>query len=89
MNDPECHDVFAKLSEYLDGDLPDDACDELERHIRGCAPCVEFVESLRKSVKLGRQYQAMEGPPPLSPEAEKILKEAYEKMRAEHSRKDG
>ena len=81
MNDPECQDVFAKLSEYLDGDLPEAACEELEQHIRGCAPCVEFVESLRKSVRLGRQYQATEKPPPLSPEAERTLKDAYERMR--------
>ena len=83
MNDQECKEVFARLSEYLDGDLPDGACAELERHIEGCAPCVEFIESLRKSVRLGKQYHPAEEPPPLSPESERILREAYLRMRSE------
>lgn len=83
MNNEECRDVFARLSEYLDGELPENACEELEQHIRGCAPCVEFVESLRKSVHLSRQYQPAEPPPALSAESEQVLRDAYHRMRAE------
>ncbi len=49
---PECGAIFAKLSEYLDGELPADLCEEMREHIEDCAPCVEFVESLRRSVAL-------------------------------------
>ena len=37
-------------SAYLDAELPPGDCAEIEKHIAGCPPCVEFVESLRKSV---------------------------------------
>jgi RNA polymerase sigma-70 factor (ECF subfamily) len=68
MNRAECESVFARLSEYLDADLPDGDCGELEEHVKDCPPCVEFLESLRKSIRLGRQYRTEEFPTPLSAE---------------------
>jgi len=50
--DPECRDLFARLSEYIDGELPEDVCSRFDRHIADCAPCVRFVESLRRAVRL-------------------------------------
>ena len=50
MTVSECKEVFARLSEYLDQELPGDLCERIDRHISGCPPCVEFVDSLKKSV---------------------------------------
>ena len=36
----DCKEIFARLSEYLDAELPPDACADIEAHIAGCAPCV-------------------------------------------------
>jgi RNA polymerase sigma-70 factor (ECF subfamily) len=80
MTEKECKNVFALLSEHLDGELPPATCDELEKHIQGCAPCVEFVESLKKSVALGRTYTPAGEPPQLSPDVKRSLQEAYERM---------
>lgn len=83
METPErCKEIFALLSEYLDVELPPDACQEIEAHIAGCAPCVEFAESLGKTVALCREYQPAEVPPPLGAQAKRELEEAYQKMRA-------
>ena len=49
---PSCSEMFAKLSEYLDGELPDDVCERFDRHIGDCEPCVRFVESLRRALRL-------------------------------------
>jgi anti-sigma factor (TIGR02949 family) len=49
---PECREMFERLSDYLDGDLPLDVCERYARHIEGCSPCVRFVESLRRAVRL-------------------------------------
>ena len=51
-----CQEVFALLSDYLNLELPPEACAEVEHHLAGCEPCVEFAESLRKTVDLCRQY---------------------------------
>lgn len=77
-----CRDVFSLLSEYLNLELPPEACQEIEAHIAGCAPCVEFTESLRKTVELCRRYRPAELPQPLGKNAREELLHAYQKMLA-------
>ena len=78
MND--CKDVFAALSEYLDGDLPPDVCERMAAHIEKCAPCVEFVDSLKRAIELCRGYRGAEAPAPIPGEARERLREAYRRM---------
>jgi anti-sigma factor RsiW len=82
MTERDCQSVFALLSEHLEQELPAESCEELERHIQDCAPCVEFVESLKKSIALGREYQPPVTAPPLAPTVKESLKEAYARMLA-------
>jgi RNA polymerase sigma-70 factor (ECF subfamily) len=79
MTGNDCQNVFALLSEYIDRDLPPGTCEELDRHIQGCAPCVEFVESLRKSVALGRTYSPGVEAPPVPEALKEALRKAYAK----------
>jgi anti-sigma factor RsiW len=76
----KCREVFSLLSEYLNLELPPDACQEMEAHIAGCPPCIEFADSLRKTVELCRHYQPTELPEPLGKNAREQLLEAYQKM---------
>ncbi len=46
----ECRTLFAALSDYLDGKLPDDVCAQMQRHIGNCEPCLAFVDTLRETV---------------------------------------
>jgi anti-sigma factor RsiW len=78
----DCSTIFALLSEYLERDLPPADCDELERHIQACEPCVAFVESLKKSVALGQGYTPVTEVPALAPETKQSLKDAYHRMLA-------
>jgi anti-sigma factor RsiW len=86
MKPPEptqnCKDVFALLSQYLDLELPPDACRKIEAHLASCAPCIDFAESLRKTVELCRQYRPSELPEPLGKQAREQLLEAYRKTLA-------
>jgi RNA polymerase sigma-70 factor (ECF subfamily) len=45
-----CREMFAELSSYLDDELDDSLCAELEKHMDGCEPCKAFLASLEKSV---------------------------------------
>ena len=87
MKETECESVFAALSAYLDGELPQADCDELERHIQGCDPCVEFVNSLRKSIRLGKQYRPEDVPSLIPPDVKRNLESAYRTMLARQSKK--
>jgi anti-sigma factor RsiW len=82
MRTEECQHVFELLSEYLDRELPPEACDEIEAHIAGCEPCVAFVNSLKKTIRLCRGYQSNEQPSPLCAEAKEDLAAAYRMMLA-------
>ncbi len=78
----QCQEIFALLSDYLDLDLPPEACQEIENHLAACSPCVDFAESLRKTIELCRRYRAAELPSPLGESAREELLAAYQKMLA-------
>ena len=75
-----CQEVLALLSEYLDLELPPEACQQIEGHLAGCSPCEEFAESLRKTVALCRTFEPRAMPVPLSEEARAELERAWQKM---------
>lgn len=73
----DCKEIFALLSDYLNLELPADTCREIEAHIANCPPCVDFVNSLRQTVTLCRQYQAGEKPGPMPESLRRELLAAY------------
>ena len=48
----QCRQLLASLSDYVDGDLADEICAEIERHMAGCERCRIVVDTLRKTVEL-------------------------------------
>jgi RNA polymerase sigma-70 factor (ECF subfamily) len=79
MKVSECKEIFALLSQYLDKELPDDLCGEIDSHISGCPPCVQFVESLKRSVDLCKECKQLDHPGPLPEAARDRLFAAYQK----------
>lgn len=79
--DDRCQEVLSALSEYLDLELPPDACRELEAHLHDCPPCVEFLNSLRRTIGLIRESSPLsELPDPLGEDARRQLQDAYRRM---------
>ncbi len=50
-----CKDSIDLLLEYLDGELSEERRAKLERHLGGCTPCEEFLESYRATPALCRR----------------------------------
>ncbi len=50
-----CKAMFAELSNYLDEQLDDSLCEELERHLNGCEPCKAFLSTLKATVEQCRR----------------------------------
>lgn len=48
---PRCKAMFAELSNYLDEQLDDSLCNELEKHLDGCGPCRAFLASLQSTIE--------------------------------------
>ena len=48
----DCRQLLNSLSDYLDGDLPQELCDEIELHMKDCDNCQIVVDTLSKTVSL-------------------------------------
>lgn len=81
-----CKAMFAELSDYLDEQLDDSLCEELERHMDGCGPCQAFVATLEATIEQCRR-SAGDCPPLDSSELRKQLMQKYQSVaEAMHSR---
>ena len=49
-----CRDAVQFLMQYLDGELPAAQREGFERHLQSCPPCVEYLNSYRETIRLGK-----------------------------------
>ncbi|HTW47111.1 MAG TPA: sigma-70 family RNA polymerase sigma factor [Acidobacteriaceae bacterium] len=52
----QCREIFANLSEYLDGKLEPESCERMRRHIEACPACVAFIEDLKRAIDRCRAF---------------------------------
>lgn len=50
-----CRNLLSSLSEYVDGELADALCQEIEAHMADCENCQIVVNTLQKTVYLYNQ----------------------------------
>ena len=50
----KCKDAVDLLVDYLEGDLSDGDCDDLEAHLDGCEPCKRFLATYRATGEVCR-----------------------------------
>lgn len=53
----ECRELFANLSEYLDGRVESPSCDQMRAHIEACPACVAFLRELRSAIDRCRSLE--------------------------------
>ena len=47
-----CDELLGSLSAYIDGDLPPELCEELERHLAGCNDCRVVLNTTKRTIDL-------------------------------------
>jgi anti-sigma factor (TIGR02949 family) len=47
-----CRHLLDSLSEFVDGELAEEICLELERHLSDCENCTIVVDTLKKTISL-------------------------------------
>lgn len=82
-NERRCKEMFAELSDYLDEELDDSLCVELEKHMNGCEPCKAFLASLERSIEECRTVPREAADPRVAANLRRILLAEYQKHMAE------
>ena len=75
----ECRDLFANLSEYLDGRMEPLTCEQMREHIEACPSCVAFLRDLRAAIDRCRSLE-IPCDPAVAPRLRAILTREYLRM---------
>jgi RNA polymerase sigma-70 factor (ECF subfamily) len=62
----KCKKLFSQLSEYLDRELDEQTCSEIDAHLDGCLPCRACMETLKKTVNICQNLDEEDVPPDFS-----------------------
>ncbi len=54
-HDLDCKDLLSQMNDYIDGDLDETLCSEIEAHIKTCQHCQIIVDTLKKTITLCRE----------------------------------
>ena len=57
-NIEKCIAMFEKLSEYIDNELDDLTCQDIENHARDCIKCHTCLETLRRTIDLCQNMES-------------------------------
>ncbi|MGD8343383.1 MAG: zf-HC2 domain-containing protein [Desulfobacterales bacterium] len=71
-----CLELFEKLSEYLDNELDEVTCREIEKHVKECVPCFVCLQTLKRTIDICKQTENRSVPEDFS----KKLQEAIQNM---------
>lgn len=75
-----CKHLKSQLSGYIDGELDESLCAEIEKHLSGCDKCRIVVDTLKKTVMLYREAPPETVPAPVHERLIKVLElEAFKK----------
>jgi len=77
-----CKEMFAELSNYLDDELDDSLCEELEKHMDGCEPCKAFLSSLEHTIQQFRQAPNDSPDPSIAAGLRRQMLSQYQKVLA-------
>lgn len=69
----DCLKMFEKLSEYIDKEVDEMTCREIERHAKSCIRCEVCLEMLKRAVELCRRVESHPVPESLSARLKAML----------------
>ncbi len=76
-----CRELFERLSEYVDGELSQELCEEIRKHMDGCDPCVNFAKTLKTTAELCRRLPSQPIPPQVAADLRAFLSDHLPKPR--------
>lgn len=77
--DKSCREIFANLSEYMDGRLEPATCEQMRAHVEACPACVAFLRELRAAIDRCRSLD-MPCDPAVAARLRSLLTQEYLRM---------
>jgi anti-sigma factor (TIGR02949 family) len=74
MSHETCRNLLSQLSDYIDGELEEALCAEIEQHMADCPDCQAVVNTLEKTIELYRTTGRVEVPHDVQSRLFKVLK---------------
>ena len=74
MSHETCRNLLSQLSDYIDGELEETLCAEIEQHMADCPDCRAVVNTLEKTIELYRTTERAEVPIDVQSRLYKVLK---------------
>ena len=74
----KCKDYIKDLNDYIDGELDETLCAEIERHIGECKNCRIMVDTLKQTVTLCREGKREKLPDGLESKLNNLLRKKWE-----------
>lgn len=73
MGNQNCRDLLGQLSDYIDGELEEELCAQIEQHMAGCDNCRIMIDTLRKTIILYKTQPQANVPDRVHEELVKML----------------
>ncbi len=74
IHDPfDCQMLVELVTDWLEGELPEPTCDELELHVATCAGCIAYVEQMRTTRAALERLESIDVVEPIDPGARDAL----------------
>ena len=70
----DCQEILEGLSEYIDEELAEKTCREIESHLKGCYNCRVVVNTLRRTVTMYREVPIPEMPGDVRTRLHKVIR---------------
>ena len=74
-----CKDLLDALSDFVDGELDESLCSDIEEHLKGCNPCRVEVDTVKKTVTLFKNNLPYEIPLAVQGRLHRVLRDQWRK----------
>jgi predicted anti-sigma-YlaC factor YlaD len=58
IHTPQCKVLLGSLSDYIDGELQEELCRQIDEHLKTCEDCRIVVNTLQKTVDIYKQMDS-------------------------------
>ena len=74
-----CSKYIQNIADYIDGEIDQTLCAELEKHLEGCENCRIMVDTLKQTVVLCREGKKESLPPEIESRLNDAIRARWEK----------